>query len=96
MLDGRVHKLEQVRFDYDSGGLHAALEIHRCARPPGPGFLPFKDRTAKTNLGVIYSQVHQMFGRYQGFAIADDGERIEIEALYRLRRGAPGAVVRKQ
>ena len=44
-------------------------------------FTPFKDRTATTNLGIIYSQVHQMFGVYSGFAITDDGEKVEIRDL---------------
>jgi hypothetical protein len=44
-------------------------------------FIPFKDRTALTNLGVIYSQVHQMFGRYSGQVITDEGETIYIADL---------------
>ncbi len=27
------------------------------------------------------SEVHQMFGRYSGFVVADNGERIEIKDL---------------
>jgi hypothetical protein len=44
-------------------------------------FTPFKDRVAKTNLGVISSQVHQMFGRYTGWAMDDHGKRVEIKDL---------------
>jgi hypothetical protein len=42
-------------------------------------FTPFKDRLARTNLGAIFSEVHQMFGRYCGFAVTDEGERVQIE-----------------
>ena len=44
-------------------------------------FIPFKDRLARTNLGVIFSQVHQMFGRYSGQVITDEGETIQITDL---------------
>ncbi len=42
-------------------------------------FTPFKERLAQTNLGIIFSEVHQMFGRYSGRAVADDGEGIQIQ-----------------
>jgi hypothetical protein len=44
-------------------------------------FTPFKERVARTNLGVIFSEVHQMFGRYRGHAVTDAGERVLIENL---------------
>ncbi len=44
-------------------------------------FKPFKDRTAQTNLGIIFSEVHQMFGHYNGTVIADDGEKIQVKDL---------------
>ena len=44
-------------------------------------FLPFKDRLARTNLGIIFSEVHQMFGRYDGTVLPDDGERIQVKDL---------------
>ena len=44
-------------------------------------FTPFKDRTAQTNLGVIFSEVHQMFGRYAGRVRLDNGEEVQIGDL---------------
>ena len=44
-------------------------------------FTPFKERTALTNLGIIFSEVHQMFGRYNGRVILDDGSPSEIRDL---------------
>jgi len=44
-------------------------------------FTPFKDRLAKTNLGIITSQVHQMFGRYNGTFRSDEGEEVQIKDL---------------
>jgi len=44
-------------------------------------FTPFKERTARTNLGIIFSEVHQLFGRYNGHLILDNGDRLEIRDL---------------
>ena len=44
-------------------------------------FLPFKDRLARTNLGIIFSEVHQLFGRYSGSTVTDGGEGIDIDGL---------------
>ncbi len=81
VLDGGVHKLDQVRFEYDPADYSKPWKFTDNEGRLSLDFVPFKDRTAVTNLGVIYSQVHQMFGRYSGFAVADDGERVAIEGL---------------
>jgi hypothetical protein len=44
-------------------------------------FVPFVERVAKTNLVVLSSEVHQMFGRYRGTVMADDGECIRLDGL---------------
>jgi hypothetical protein len=44
-------------------------------------FTPFTERTARTNLGILVSEVHQLFGRYSGHAVTDDGESLHIEDL---------------
>jgi hypothetical protein len=44
-------------------------------------FEPFVERVAKTNLLIINSEVHQIFGKYFGTAILDDGEAINLEGL---------------
>jgi hypothetical protein len=81
VLDGHIHKLDQVRFEYNALDYSQPWKFRDNEGRLCLDFVPFKDRAAKTNLGVIFSQVHQMFGRYSGFAIANDGERIEIEGL---------------
>jgi hypothetical protein len=81
VLDGRVHKLGVVRFDYDATDF---MRPWRMVCPEGRldlTFEPFYDRTARTNLVLITSEVHQMFGRYRGHAVADDGELIPVEGL---------------
>jgi hypothetical protein len=44
-------------------------------------FTLFVERVASTNLLVITSQVHHMFGRYAGRVRTDDGEGIELDGL---------------
>lgn len=81
ILDNRIHKLEQVKFDYVSGDYMQPWKFTDTEGRLALVFTPFKDRLAETNLGVIHSQVHQMFGRYNGTAITDEGETIEIKDL---------------
>lgn len=81
VLDGRIHKLDQVRFDYDSGDYMKPWKFSDNQGRLSLEFTPFKDRTAVTNLGIIYSQVHQMFGRYHGYVVEDGGTKIQVQDL---------------
>ncbi len=81
ILDGRIHKLGQVDFTYDSSDF---VQPWRMVSPDGRvdlEFVPFLDRTAATNLLVITSEVHQMFGRYHGTMHTDDGEVLRLDGL---------------
>jgi hypothetical protein len=81
VLAGRIHKLGQVDLTYDP------LNFKRPWRMVAPDgrldltFTPFLERVAATNLLVIASEVHQMFGRYQGTVHTDDGEVLRLEGL---------------
>ncbi len=81
ILDGRIHKLGAVRFDYRSGDYMQPWHFTDDGGRLDLTFTPFKDRTARTNLGIIFSEVHQMFGRYNGRVILDDGKSLEIHDL---------------
>jgi hypothetical protein len=81
ILDRHIHKLEQVNFDYVSGDYMRPWHFTDSESRLDLTFTPFKDRTATTNLGIITSQVHQMFGNYDGKVVADDGEQIEVRGL---------------
>jgi hypothetical protein len=41
-------------------------------------FVPFRERVARSNLLLITSEVHQLFGRYQGRLVTDNGETITV------------------
>jgi len=81
ILESRVHKLEQVRFDYVAGDIMKPWKFTDSEGRLDLVFTPFKERSAVTNLGIIFSEVHQMFGRYNGRAVADNGEEIQIKDL---------------
>ena len=81
ILGNRIHKLEQVRFDYTSGDYMKPWIFSDQESRLDLTFTPFKERVATIRLGIIDSEVHQMFGRYNGKAVADDGEEISIKDL---------------
>ncbi|MBE9534151.1 MAG: DUF2804 domain-containing protein [Proteobacteria bacterium] len=81
ILNNRIHKLKQVKFDYASGDYMQPWHFTDTEDRLDLTFTPFKDRTAQTNLGIIFSEVHQMFGHYKGTVIADDGEEIQVKDL---------------
>lgn len=81
ILAGRVHKLGQVDFTFDPQDYQRPW---RMAAPDGRldlTFTPFLERVAATNLLLIASQVHQIFGRYHGTVQTDDGETLPLEGL---------------
>jgi len=81
ILDGRIHKLGEVQFDYDPADF---MKPWRMVSPDGRldlTFAPFKERVATTNLGILSSEVHQIFGRYQGQLVTDEGETLEIDGV---------------
>jgi len=81
ILENRIHKLEQIKFDYASGDYMKPWKFSDTEGRLDLVFTPFKDRTAKTDLVIITSEVHQMFGHYNGTVVADDGEVIAITDL---------------
>jgi hypothetical protein len=70
-----------VRFDYASGNTMLPWRFTDDEGRLDLTFTPFKDRTAQTNLGIIFSEVHQMFGRYRGRVVLDDGHPLEVRDL---------------
>jgi hypothetical protein len=81
VLKNRINKLEDVGFDYSSGDYMKPWKFTDTQGRLDLVFTPFRDRTARTDLAIITSEVHQMFGRYNGTVIADDGEVIKIKDL---------------
>jgi hypothetical protein len=81
ILDGIVHKLEEVTYDYSNKDFKAPWKMKSEDGRIDLVFTPFFERAAKTDILIIKSEVHQMFGHYNGFAVLDSGEKIEINNL---------------
>ncbi len=81
VLDGRLHKLDRVVFDYQATDYMQPWKFSDNQGRLSLEFTPFKERVAQTDLKLIFSEVHQMFGRYNGWVRADDGEEIRIVDL---------------
>jgi hypothetical protein len=81
ILDGRVHKLGQINFSYDAGDFMRPWRMVSDDGRVDLTFKPFVDRMARSNLLLLFSEVHQLFGRYHGTVRADDGEAIQLDGL---------------
>jgi hypothetical protein len=81
VLNGKVHKLDQVKFNYDSHDFMRPWNFTDSEDRMNLNFVPFKERKAITNLGIIFSEVHQLLGRYSGTVRTDEGEILRIDDL---------------
>ncbi len=79
VLNGRIHKLEEVEFDYDNADFMRPWTMK--SDRADITFTPFLERTAKTNLLLIRSEVHQMFGHYAGTVVDDLGHTIAVDGV---------------
>jgi hypothetical protein len=81
LLEGKIHKLGEVKFTYDNINFKSPWKM---SAPDGRlelEFTPFFERVAKTAALVLRSEVHQMFGRYNGYVVTDAGIKVEIKDL---------------
>ena len=81
ILDGRVHKLGQVDFTYNSSDFMQPWRMVSSDGRVDLEFVPFLERVAATNLVIITSEVHQMFGHYRGTLQTDDGEALRLDEV---------------
>ena len=68
MKDGKEDYLSPWTFTSDDGRFEMQFE-------------PIMDRSAKIDVKVICSDQHQVFGRFSGTAVLDDGTKIRISRL---------------
>jgi hypothetical protein len=73
-----VHKIDQVTFAYDPARLMKPWQMTSPDGRLGLDFNPFKERVARTNLLAVKSEVHQIFGRYNGTVATGDGEHVSV------------------
>ena len=81
---GRIHKLEDVTFGIPQApdGSFRFTEPWTITSNNGrfeATFTPILDRAADLDFKIIVSNQHQVFGRMNGIALADDGEQIPLQ-----------------
>ncbi len=81
ILNGKIQKLNLVDFKYDSKNFMAPWTMHSDDGRLELTFTPFFERVARTDAKVLVSEVHQMFGKYNGSFFSDEGENIQIANL---------------
>jgi hypothetical protein len=82
VLDGRLTKLgNELQWEYD---WDAPLQPWRVSDPSGQlsvELSPRFDKHSATNLGVLATQTHQVFGTWRGSFTADDGRTVAFDNL---------------
>ena len=82
-LDGRISKLsEDIPFVYDERDFMKPWRIRSKSKRVDLRFTPFHERVAKAKTGLLSSEVHQMFGYYDGTVVVDGGERIAVDHVF--------------
>ena len=84
--NGKAHKLSDVRFHIPGDGTDQIDYLAPWKFTSDDGrfemdFIPTLDRKSKTDFKLLMSDQHQVFGRYSGTAVLDDGTRLEIRDL---------------
>ena len=84
--DGRLHKLEDVTFNIpQKDGKDDFMTPWTFTSGDGrftADFVPVIDRASDTNVLLIESDQHQVFGRFTGSAVLDDGTVLEFKDLF--------------
>ena len=83
--DGKAHKLENVVFNISTiNGRDDYMSPWTFTSSDGRlemDFVPIINRSANADIGIICSKQNQVFGRFSGKAILDDGTELKIDNL---------------
>lgn len=80
--DGEAHKIGHVHFDLQgSGGYMAKKTFTSDDGRFEMEFTPIYDRYTETKLLIVNTHCHQIFGKFSGKAVLDDGTVIEVKDL---------------
>jgi len=77
--DGKVHKLDRVEFQIPPDSYVKPWKFVSSDGRFAMDFEPILDRHAKTDIGVIKTLQHQVFGYFTGDAVLDDGTRVHLD-----------------
>ncbi|MBU0712234.1 DUF2804 domain-containing protein [bacterium] len=77
-LNGKAHKLDRVEFHIPADSYLKPWTFSSNDGRFDMDFQPILDRYSNTNLFLLQSDQHQVFGRFSGKAILNDGQEIII------------------
>ena len=82
-VDGKAHKLDRLTFNIPEGpdgndDFLSPWTFTSCDGRFEMDFTPILDRASCTDVGIICSDQHQVFGRYDGRIILDDGTELYL------------------
>ena len=81
--DNRAHKLSEVKFNIPmKDGKEDYMSPWTFTSDDGRfemNFIPVMDRASNTDFVILGSDQHQVFGKFTGTAILDDGTKIEVK-----------------
>lgn len=83
--DGKSHKIDKVEFDISKTGKKYEFmkEWNFISNDKrfNMVFTPLLDRFDKINIILLVSEQHQVFGKFNGYVILDDGTKLEVKDL---------------
>jgi len=80
-VDGRLHKLDSVAFEYDRDDVMRPWRVRSFDGRLQLDFHPEGRHVEKLDAWVLATNFHQLFGRYDGWLATAAGERIAIAGM---------------
>ncbi len=77
--DGTIHKLDEISFHIPEDSFVKPWQFSSNDGRFEMDFTPILDRYSNTNMLLIQSWQHQVFGRFTGKATLDDGTALEVK-----------------
>jgi hypothetical protein len=83
-VDGRISLLSAARFLFDEKALLEPWKLTTTGGELDLNFRPEGERVGKVNIGVLMSNFHQPFGKFDGKIIGPAGAKLEVEGPFGL------------
>jgi hypothetical protein len=78
---GKIHKLDEITFHMDNNDYMKPWKFSSNDERFRMDFTPLIDRHSSTNLLLLKSIQHQVFGLYSGEVVLDDGKRLVVDSM---------------
>lgn len=77
--EGKVHKLDKVEFIFDEENIMKPWKFTSNDNRFEMDFVPLVDRDGRMDLKLLKTDQHQVFGKFSGKAVLDDGKEIILK-----------------